>query len=301
MAAVRSIEDWESTFALADPLKDIILQIQNTIQHERDGESLPNLNDLVQMEQDPSLRLAQFREARDKMSSYQNASIRRSQQLVDLNEKISSEAVNNLEEALKTIGSLREKNSYVSSKTSSLKNECENLLASQLALAEKAEYIDGKLNYFRGIDNVNRTLDQMNSTALTASEADQLLSCLNLLDEYYHSFIQLHIKYKDSALYEMRCKQAFSRAMVLVKTFVTATLNQLSSLASSHEFRALKVTLKPLIEAIESRCEKHPEYVYSLQEFNSVFFASRTRFISKPIQSFCSSLSRDILSSESVY
>ncbi|XP_053563974.1 conserved oligomeric Golgi complex subunit 3 [Bombina bombina] len=205
--------------------------------------------------------------------------------------------LNDVNVALEHLESLQKQYLFVSTKTGTLHEACEQLLKEQSELVDLAESIQQKLSYFNELENINTKL---NSPTLSVN-SEGFIPMLSKLDDCI-SYISSHPSYKDYPVYLTKFKQCLSKAMHLMKTYTVNTLqnltNQLikrdpSSTPNSDnaftlfyvKFRAAAPKVRSLIEQIELRSEKIPEYQQLLDEIHQCYLDQRENLLSPSITS----------------
>ncbi|KAM4796810.1 conserved oligomeric Golgi complex subunit 3 [Rhinophrynus dorsalis] len=199
--------------------------------------------------------------------------------------------------ALEHLESLQKQYLFVSTKTGTLHEACEQLLKEQSELVELAENIQQKLSYFNELENINTKL---NSPTLSVN-SEGFIPMLAKLDDCI-SYISSHPNFKDYPVYLPKFKQCLSKAMHLMKSYTVSTLQNLTnqlikrdtSNASSSDnaftlfyvkFRAAAPKVRALIEQIEQRSEKIPEYQQLLGEIHQCYLDQRENLLSPSITS----------------
>ncbi|KAM8975629.1 conserved oligomeric Golgi complex subunit 3 isoform 2-T2 [Pelodytes ibericus] len=203
--------------------------------------------------------------------------------------------LNDVNIALQHLDSLQKQYLFVSTKTGTLHEACEQLLKEQSELVDLAESIQQKLSYFNELENINTKL---HSPTLSVN-SEGFIPMLAKLDDCIY-YISSHPNYKDYPVYLTKFKQCLSKAMHLMKTYTVNTLqnltNQLikrdsSSAANSDnaftlfyvKFRAAAPKVRTLIEQIEQRSEKLPEYQQLLAEIHHCYLGQRENLLSPSI------------------
>lgn len=232
-----------------------------------------------QMDQDEG---SKFREMRDYLSGFQEQC---------------DAILNDVNSALQHLQSLQNQYLFVSTKTGTLHEACEQLLKEQSELVDLAESIQQKLSYFNELETINTKL---NSTTLSVN-SEGFIPMLAKLDDCI-MYISSHPNFKDYPVFLTKFKQCLSRAMHLMKTYTVNTLHNLTSqlikrdpLAAPNsdnaftlfyvKFRAAAPKVSTLIEQIEQRCEKITEYQQLLSEIHNCYLDQRESLLSPSITS----------------
>ncbi|KAM6144887.1 conserved oligomeric Golgi complex subunit 3 isoform 3-T3 [Phoenicopterus ruber ruber] len=208
----------------------------------------------TQMDQDEG---AKYRQMRDYLSGFQEQC---------------DAILNDVNSALQHLESLQKQYLFVSTKTGTLHEACEQLLKEQSELVDLAENIQQKLSYFNELENINTKL---NSPTLSVN-SEGFIPMLAKLDDCI-AYISSHPNFKDYPVYLIKFKQCLSKAMHLIKTYTVNTLQNLTTQLMKRDpsavpnsdnaftlfyvkFRAAAPKVRTLIEQVEQRSEKMPEY-----------------------------------------
>ncbi|KAM5181537.1 conserved oligomeric Golgi complex subunit 3 isoform 2-T2 [Mantella aurantiaca] len=225
---------------------------------------------------------AKYREMRDYLSGFQ--------------EQCDS-ILNDVNLALQHLESLQKQYLFVSTKTGTLHEACEQLLKEQSELVNLAESIQQKLSYFNELENISTKL---NSPTLSVN-SEGFIPMLSKLDDCI-SYISSHPSYKDYPVYLAKFKLCLSKAMHLMKTYTVNTLQNLTNLLIKRDlsntpnsdnaftlfyvkFRAAAPKVRTLIEQMEQRSEKIPEYQLLLAEIHQCYLDQRENLLSPSITS----------------
>ncbi|KAJ3111253.1 Golgi transport complex subunit 3 [Phlyctochytrium bullatum] len=185
---------------------------------------------------------------------------------------------------------------FVSSRTSSLKEACENLLREQEDMVRLAEEIRERLKVFDLLEPAVKMLTVGGDGICAQPGFFEILASLDGALEFCAS----HLSYRDAELYLMKFRQCMTRGLTLIKMHFVAEMRNLMSdilqrisdrqqnaaaaevlpkaLQTSFfyiKFKAQVKTLKPMLMEIEKRCEGHREYLGLLGECSGSFFAVR--------------------------
>ncbi|XP_040281372.1 conserved oligomeric Golgi complex subunit 3 isoform X1 [Bufo bufo] len=206
--------------------------------------------------------------------------------------------LNDVNVALQHLESLQKQYLFVSTKTGTLHEACEQLLKEQSELVNLAESIQQKLSYFNELENINTKL---NSPTLSVN-TEGFIPMLSKLDDCI-SYISTHPNYKDYPVYMAKVKQCLSKAMHLMKTYTVNTLQNLTNQLMKRvrqdpstaphsdnaftlfyvKFRGAAPKVRTLIEQMEQRSEKLPEYQLLLGEIHQCYLEQRENLLSPSI------------------
>ncbi|XP_016367112.1 conserved oligomeric Golgi complex subunit 3-like [Sinocyclocheilus rhinocerous] len=126
--------------------------------------------------------------------------------------------------ALERLDSLQKQYLFVSTKTGTLHEACEQLLKEQSELVDLAESIQQKLSYFNELENINTKL---NSPTLSVN-SEGFIPMLSKLDECIE-YVSSHPHFKDYPVYLTKFRQCLSRAMLLIKSHTVSSLQNLTA------------------------------------------------------------------------
>ncbi|XP_066438087.1 conserved oligomeric Golgi complex subunit 3 isoform X3 [Eleutherodactylus coqui] len=205
--------------------------------------------------------------------------------------------LNDVNVALQHLESLQKQYLFVSTKTGTLHEACEQLLKEQSELVNLAESIQQKLSYFNELENISTKL---NSPTLSVN-SEGFVPMLSKLDDCI-SYISAHPNYKDYPVYLAKIKQCLSKAMHLMKTYTVNTLQNLTNQLMKRDpttaphsdnaftlfyvkFRGAAPKVRTLIEQMEERSEKLPEYRLLLGEIHQCYLDQRENLLSPSITS----------------
>ncbi|KAL2310860.1 hypothetical protein Nmel_002538 [Mimus melanotis] len=233
----------------------------------------------TQMDQDEG---AKYRQMRDYLSGFQEQC---------------DAILNDVNSALQHLESLQKQYLFVSTKTGTLHEACEQLLKEQSELVDLAENIQQKLSYFNELENINTKL---NSPTLSVN-SEGFIPMLAKLDDCI-AYISSHPNFKDYPVYLTKFKQCLSKAMHLIKTYTVNTLQNLTTQLMKRDpsavpnsdnaftlfyvkFRAAAPKVRTLIEQVEQRSEKMPEYQQVLNEIHQCYLDQRELLLGPSIAS----------------
>uniref|UniRef100_A0A8D3C4L0 Conserved oligomeric Golgi complex subunit 3 n=1 Tax=Scophthalmus maximus TaxID=52904 RepID=A0A8D3C4L0_SCOMX len=199
--------------------------------------------------------------------------------------------------ALEHLNSLKKQYLFVSNKTGTLHEACEQLLKEQSELVDLAESIQQKLSYFNELENINTKL---NSPTLSVN-SEGFIPMLSKLDDCIE-YVSSHPNFKDYPVYLAKFKQCLSKAMHFMKIHIVNTMQNLTSQLTKRDpmgltnadnaftlyyvkYRAAAPKVRSLIEQIEQRAEKVPEYHQLLDEIHQCYLEQREQLLSPSITS----------------
>uniref|UniRef100_A0A8C6NRI6 Conserved oligomeric Golgi complex subunit 3 n=1 Tax=Nothobranchius furzeri TaxID=105023 RepID=A0A8C6NRI6_NOTFU len=206
--------------------------------------------------------------------------------------------------ALAHLDSLQKQYLFVSNKTGALHEACEQLLKEQSELVDLAESIQQKLSYFNELENINTKL---NSPTLSVNN-EGFIPMLSKLDDCVE-YVSSHPNFKDYPVYLSKFKQCLSKAMHFMKVYIVNTMQSLTSQLTKRDptgltnadnaftlyyvkFRAAAPKVRSLIEQIEQRAEKIPEYQHLLDEIHQCYLDQREQLLSPCITSTITDLTK---------
>ncbi|OWK00962.1 COG3 [Cervus elaphus hippelaphus] len=160
----------------------------------------------TQMDQDEGTK---YRQMRDYLSGFQEQC---------------DAILNDVNSALQHLESLQKQYLFVSNKTGTLHEACEQLLKEQSELVDLAENIQQKLSYFNELETINTKL---NSPTLSVN-SEGFIPMLAKLDDCI-TYISSHPNFKDYPVYLLKFKQCLSKALHLMKTYTVNTLQNLTN------------------------------------------------------------------------
>ncbi|XP_045695068.1 conserved oligomeric Golgi complex subunit 3 [Phyllostomus hastatus] len=205
--------------------------------------------------------------------------------------------LNDVNRALQHLESLQKQYLFVSNKTGTLHQACEQLLKEQSELVDLAENIQQKLSYFNELETINTKL---NSPTLSVN-SEGFIPMLAKLDDCI-TYISSHPNFKDYSVYLLKFKQCLSKALHLMKIYTVNTLQNLTNQLLKRDplsvpnadnaftlfyvkFRAAAPKVRTLIEQIEQRSEKIPEYQQLLNDIHQCYLDQRQLLLGPSITS----------------
>uniref|UniRef100_A0A3P9A7Z8 Conserved oligomeric Golgi complex subunit 3 n=1 Tax=Esox lucius TaxID=8010 RepID=A0A3P9A7Z8_ESOLU len=203
--------------------------------------------------------------------------------------------LNDVSAALEHLDSLQKQYLFVSNKTGTLHEACEQLLEEQSELVDLAESIQQKLSYFNELENINTKL---NSPTLSVN-SEGFIPMLSKLDDCIE-YVSSNPNFKDYPVYLAKFKQCLSKAMHFMKTHTVNTMQNLTSQLTKRDplglsnadnaftlyyvkFRAAAPKVRTLIEQVEQRAERIPEYHQLLAEIHQCYLDQRQQLLSPSI------------------
>lgn len=218
------------------------------------------------------------------------------------------EVIEEVEQCLEFLTVLKTDYVRVATKTNALHEACENLLEEQTQLVNAAESINSKLGYFNELDRISTKLNL--PTCSVNSEG--FLPILSQLDECIE-YLNKHPQYKESSVYLVKFKHCLSRALGLLKSHVFNVLQaatkqvlptknqQLYDFTVTKEdiptpvddaftlfygkFRTNAPRVKALMEQVEMRLDKSPEYQQLLNDCHQCYFQQRLTLLAPSVAS----------------
>ncbi|XP_049947756.1 conserved oligomeric Golgi complex subunit 3 [Schistocerca serialis cubense] len=212
-----------------------------------------------------------------------------------------------IEAALGDLTHLTGQYQSVSSRTNSLHQVSEQLLADQVKLNGLYEEVNKRLQYFTSVDSLSSRL--ASPTLSVASDA--FVDILNRLDECIE-YMTVHIKWKESNTYLVKYKHCLSRAIALMRSYVidafqhatqqvlapravggnqTEQLERDTSFALCYgKFQASAPKVKQVIIQIEERVARNQEYENLLAECHHSYFSQREQLLGTGVATAVSEL-----------
>ncbi|XP_060063849.1 conserved oligomeric Golgi complex subunit 3-like [Ylistrum balloti] len=198
--------------------------------------------------------------------------------------------------ALDYLCSLQAHYIHVSTKTNALHDACEHLLAEQTRLINTAENISNKLSYFNELDRIS---SKLGSPTLTVTN-ESFVPMLSRLDECI-LYISNNARCKESAIYLTKFRHCLARALNLIKCHVVHILQMATQQVQPTKdtvsvgdnaftlfygkFRANAPRVKSLMEELEQRVDKSPEYVQILADCHQCYFQQREVLLGPSVSS----------------
>ncbi|XP_064639332.1 conserved oligomeric Golgi complex subunit 3-like isoform X2 [Lineus longissimus] len=210
--------------------------------------------------------------------------------------------------ALTQLTGLMKQYVFVSTKTNALHEACEHLMAEQTKLVETAECVQNKLSYFNELDKIS---SRLGAPTLTVT-SDSFVPTLSRIDECI-AYLNKNSHYKESSVYLARFRQCLSKALNLIKIHVVSILQNATQNVQPRKdsvnagenaftlfygkFRTNAPRVKNLMEQIEQRIDKSPEYKQLLSDCHQCYFSQRATLlgpsVSAAVTELASKHSRD--------
>ncbi|XP_072180236.1 conserved oligomeric Golgi complex subunit 3-like [Diadema setosum] len=196
--------------------------------------------------------------------------------------------------ALDQLNDLKRQYVLVSTKTNALHEACEQSMEDQTMLVNKAEAISCKLSYFNELERINQKL----SSPTFSVTNESFVPLLSKLDECI-AYIIGNPQYKESELFQARFKQCLGKALTLIKAAVFTILNGATQqvvpkdVTNTSEnaftlfygkFRSNAPKIKALMEQVEQRLDKTPEYNTLLDDCLQCYFSKRQQLLEPSIR-----------------
>uniref|UniRef100_A0A8C8LSV2 Conserved oligomeric Golgi complex subunit 3 n=1 Tax=Oncorhynchus tshawytscha TaxID=74940 RepID=A0A8C8LSV2_ONCTS len=235
----------------------------------------------TQMDQDEG---AKHRKTRDHLNCYQEQC---------------DAILSDVNAALEHLDSLQKQYLFVSNKTGTLHEACEQLLKEQSELVDLAESIQQKLSYFNELENLNTKL---NSPTLSVN-SEGFIPMLSKLDDCIE-YVSSHPNFKDYPVYLAKFKQCLSKAMHFMKTHTVNTMQNLTNQLTKRDplglanadnaftlyyvkFRAAapKVRVSRTTSFFFWNYHQHSEYHQLLEEIHQCYLDQREQLLSPSITS----------------
>ncbi|XP_063899567.1 conserved oligomeric Golgi complex subunit 3 [Helicoverpa armigera] len=187
---------------------------------------------------------------------------------------------------------LSEQYNFVSNKTNALHTMSEQLLADQNKLSSIGDDIKTKLHYFTQVEHLSQRL---NSTTMSVN-SETFFNVLAKIDECL-DYMRTNNNFKESHTYLVKYRHLQSRAISLIRSYVTHVLNHATEqmLAPKDEdpndqetmdtayavyfgkFQAAAPKLRMVISEIEARAEKNADYASLLSDVQREYASRRSR------------------------
>ncbi|XP_005180335.2 conserved oligomeric Golgi complex subunit 3 [Musca domestica] len=126
-----------------------------------------------------------------------------------------------IEQAMGRLKTLRDEYAFVSDKTDALNTASEKLIEEQEKLQKLGEDIHKRLHYFSQVELLNQRLHS--PTLSVASESFR--ECLNKIDDCL-TYLKEHPKFKDSHAYTIKYKHCLAKAVTLIKNYFNTVMSQ---------------------------------------------------------------------------
>ncbi|NWI81109.1 COG3 protein, partial [Dryoscopus gambensis] len=195
--------------------------------------------------------------------------------------------LNDVNSALQHLESLQKQYLFVSTKTGTLHEACEQLLKEQSELVDLAENIQQKLSYFNELENINTKL---NSPTLSVN-SEGFIPMLAKLDDCI-AYISSHVS--NSALILVKWSKLCVHTFLMFFSYKKFSLPNTGRTVPNSDnaftlfyvkFRAAAPKVRTLIEQVEQRSEKMPEYQQVLNEIHQCYLDQRELLLGPSIAS----------------
>lgn len=197
--------------------------------------------------------------------------------------------------ALDHLTDLQQQYVHVSTKTNALHEACEQSMNDQTQLVNKAEAISSKLSYFNELERINQKL----SSPAFSVTSEGFVPLLSKLDECI-AHIASNPNYKEYELFKTRFHQCLSKVLSQVKMTVFNTLHQATQQVRPKteqavnpsenaftlfygKFRTNAPKIKVLMDQVEQRLGKSPEYQTLLDDCHQCYFQQRQQLLGPSI------------------
>ncbi|XP_038049939.1 conserved oligomeric Golgi complex subunit 3-like isoform X2 [Patiria miniata] len=198
-------------------------------------------------------------------------------------------------DALTNLEDLQRQYVHVSTKTNALHEACEESLRDQTTLVNKAEAISSRLSYFNELERINQKL----SSPTFSVTSESFVPMLTKLDECI-AHITVNPQYKESDVYQAKFKHCLTKALsvvrssvfnilqnatqqVLPKKDVTADSSENAFTLFYGKFRSHAPKVKGMMEQIEQRLDKSPEYQTLLDDCHQYYLNQRQQLLAPSI------------------
>ncbi|XP_061698411.1 conserved oligomeric Golgi complex subunit 3 [Syngnathoides biaculeatus] len=247
---------------------------------------------------------AWFAKLQANMDQEESAKYRQTRDYLNCYQEQCDAILKDVSAALEQLDSLQQQYLFVSNKTGTLHQACEQLLKEQAELVDLAENIQQKLSYFNELEHINTKL---NSPTLSVNN-EGFIPMLSKLDDCI-DYVSSHPNFKDYPVYLAKFKQCLSKVMHFMKVHIVNTMQNLSSALTKRDpmglanadnaftlyyvrFRAAAPKVRSLIEQIEQRAAKIPEYHQLLDEIHQCYLDQREQLLSPSITSTITDLTQ---------
>ncbi|XP_057364562.1 conserved oligomeric Golgi complex subunit 3-like [Daphnia carinata] len=196
-----------------------------------------------------------------------------------------------LQQVTGTLDKLSKLNSqygFVSNKTTSLHEACEQMLIDQTKLSNLADELENKISYFLEYEKIQ---SQLSSPTLSV-HGELFRNILDRLDKCI-DYMQSHPQYRETSTYVTKYRVCLNTALSSVRSWVLQALEQCVQQAKKPDgstpttgesyaftllygkFRLHADKMKQLMTDIEQRHEKGPEYEQLLADCHAAYFSQR--------------------------
>ena len=181
----------------------------------------------------------------------------------------------------------------VSHTTEALHDSCELLMQDQEDLEELGNSISQQLVYFTEHERIGTKLNSSSISVMGESFVPMLVK----IDECVQ-FMKDHPDYKESSMYLAKYQQCLIRALTLLRSYIVSSIKS-TSVNASNSFTHARITvpgdpdfaqlyskfhssgprIKALMEQIEQRSDRNPEYLQVMQDCYTCYCYQRQSLI----------------------
>nr|CAG4641520.1 EOG090X02EM [Eurycercus lamellatus] len=206
---------------------------------------------------------------------------------------------------LDKLSKLHSQYGFVSNKTTSLHEACEQMLIDQNKLAKLADDLEDNISYFLEFEKIQ---SQLSSPTLSV-HGELFRDILDRLDKCI-DYMQTHPQYKEASTYLTKYRVCLNSALSLVRSWVLQALEQCVQQAKQQpegitipsaesyaftllygKFRLHADKMKNLMTNIEFRRDKGPEYEQLLSDCHTAYFSQRLVLLRPSVVASLSDLS----------
>ncbi|XP_046649616.1 conserved oligomeric Golgi complex subunit 3-like isoform X2 [Daphnia pulicaria] len=209
---------------------------------------------------------------------------------------------------LDKLSKLNSQYGFVSNKTTSLHEACEQMLIDQTKLSNLADDLENKVSYFLEYEKIQ---SQLSSPTLSV-HGDLFRNILDRLDKCI-DYMQSHPQYRESSTYVTKYRVCLNTALSSVRGWVLQALEQCVQQAKKSDgstpttgesyaftllygkFRLHADKMKQLMTDIEQRHEKGPEYEQLLSDCHAAYFNQRLLLLRPSVVASLTDLSTNYL------
>ena len=212
------------------------------------------------------------------------------------------DVVTQMSEVQGSLADILDNYEQVKKRTDSLHNSCTSLMNETTDLLSCAENISGRLQYFDELEEINR---QLNSSAVSVT-SDYFVPMLARLDECI-SFMQQHQDYKEATVYLAKLDLALSKSLGLIRTYIVGVFKSVSeSLLETQKasnldihpsifygkFKSYGCKVKIILEELEQRALKNPEFSTLLSDCHLSYFQQRITLLMPMVSEYLGTLGK---------
>nr|CAG4634655.1 EOG090X02EM [Alona affinis] len=223
-----------------------------------------------------------------------------------------NELLTQVTSTLDKLSKLQDQYGFVSNKTNSLHEACEQMLIDQNKLSKLADDLETNVSYFLEYEKIQ---SQLSSPTLSV-HGDLFRDILNRLDKCIE-YMQSHPQYKEASAYLTKYHVSLNAALSSVRGWVLQALEQCvqqakqqpsegggsfgptSPTADSYaftllygKFRLHADKMKNLMSDIEARRDKAPEYEQLLSDCQAAYFSQRMSLLRPSVNASLTDLSK---------